>query len=65
MLVLLVLGVVGGALVVLGTPPVEARGRCICPMVYAPVICDGGKVFSNQCFANCRNAKNCVPLGTF
>jgi uncharacterized Zn finger protein len=38
-------------------------GGCVCPMVYAPVVCDHGKVYSNQCVADCRNAKNCVPLG--
>ncbi len=34
---------------------------CICPHVYAPVTCDGGAVFSNQCFANCAEATGCVP----
>ncbi len=34
-----------------------------CPMVYAPVICDGGRVYSNQCFADRAHARNCVPLG--
>ncbi|MDH3285306.1 MAG: hypothetical protein OEQ13_11240 [Acidobacteriota bacterium] len=43
--------------------PTEARGRCICPKIYAPVECKGGKIFSNQCVADCRNAKNCVPIG--
>jgi hypothetical protein len=45
--------------------PVEARkgGPCICPMVYAPVECDNGKIYSNQCVADCRHAKNCVPIG--
>jgi hypothetical protein len=38
-------------------------GPCRCPLIYAPVQCDNGKVFSNQCFADCRNAKNCVPTG--
>jgi hypothetical protein len=36
---------------------------CRCPLLYAPVQCDNGKIFSNQCFADCRNAKNCVPIG--
>ena len=40
----------------------EAAG-CICPLIYAPVLCDNGKVYSNQCIANCRHAKNCVPIG--
>ena len=44
--------------------PVEA-GRCICPKVYAPVECDRGKVYPNQCVADCKHAKNCVPLDFF
>jgi hypothetical protein len=32
-------------------------------MIYAPVECDKGKVYPNQCVADCRNAKNCVPIG--
>ena len=43
--------------------PTEARGRCICPQIYAPVECDNGKVYPNQCLADCRNARNCVPVG--
>ena len=39
----------------------ESAGRC--PLIYAPVICDGGKVYSNQCLADQHHAKNCVPLG--
>ena len=42
--------------------PAQA-GACRCPLIYAPVICDNGKVYSNQCFANCAHAKNCVPYG--
>lgn len=37
--------------------------RCICPMVYAPVICDNGKTYANPCLAGCAKAKNCVPTG--
>ena len=42
--------------------PAEA-GPCICPLIYAPVICDNGKTYPNPCVANCRHAKNCVPTG--
>ncbi len=45
--------------------PVQARGRCLCPMIYAPVTCDNGRTYSNQCVANCRGGKNCVPGNTF
>ena len=34
-----------------------------CPKIYAPVICDGDKIFPNQCEADRRHATNCVPLG--
>ena len=41
---------------------VQAKGRCVCPQVYAPVECAKGKVYPNQCVADCRHAKDCVPL---
>jgi hypothetical protein len=41
----------------------EAKGPCRCPMIYAPVECDHGKVYPNQCVADCKHAKNCVPIG--
>ena len=42
--------------------PVEARGGCVCPMVYSPVVCDNGKTYSNLCVANCAHATGCVPV---
>lgn len=36
---------------------------CRCPLIYAPVVCDHNRTYSNQCFADCHNAKNCVPTG--
>ena len=45
----------------LSTPAVA--GPCICPKIYAPVICDNGKTYPNQCVADCRHARNCVPTG--
>ena len=36
---------------------------CRCPEIYAPVTCDNGKTYPNQCFADCHHAKNCVPSG--
>jgi hypothetical protein len=38
---------------------------CRCPLVYAPVQCDHGRVYPNMCVADCHNAKNCVPLPIF
>lgn len=42
-----------------GQPTIEAR----CPLIYAPVICDHGKTYPNQCVADQHHAQNCVPLG--
>jgi len=53
---------VGLGLMALSTPA-EAKGGCICPQIYAPVICDHGKTYPNQCVADCRHARNCVPAG--
>ena len=64
--VLIVVGlvtVVAVGLVALLAPTAEAKGPCRCPMIYAPVECKGGKVFANQCLADCRNAQECVPIG--
>ena len=41
---------------------VEASS-CRCPLIYAPVTCDHGRTYPNQCEADCHNAKNCVPSG--
>jgi hypothetical protein len=59
--VVAIVGVGFATLVTTATPANAAR--CICPLVYAPVICDHGKTYPNQCVADCRHAKNCVPTG--
>jgi len=41
---------------------VQAAPRCICPDVYAPVVCDNGQTYPNLCVANCKHAKNCEPV---
>lgn len=33
----------------------------VCPRIWAPVICDNGKVYPNQCEADRHHAKNCEP----
>lgn len=43
--------------------PVQAAGGCRCPLIYAPVACDHGKTYPNQCEADCHHATNCVPTG--
>lgn len=34
---------------------------CVCPHVYAPVLCPNGLVYSNSCFASCEGQTGCVP----
>lgn len=43
------------------TPPAEAGGKC--PKIYAPVVCDNGKTYVNQCVADRHHASGCVPTG--
>jgi len=42
---------------------VKAGGGQQCPKIYAPVICDNGKTYPNQCVADRHHAQNCVPTG--
>ena len=45
-------------------PGIEARGGGnVCPKIYAPVTCDNGKTYPNQCVADRHHAQNCVPSG--
>ena len=63
--VVLVILVVVTVMAILPSEPVQAAkvGPQPCPKIYAPVICDNGKVYPNQCIADRRNATNCEPLG--
>ena len=38
-------------------------GNCICPDVYAPVICSNGVTYSNSCRASCAHATGCHRTG--
>jgi hypothetical protein len=58
------LGLGFAALMTATATPAEAA-RCICPKIYAPVVCDNGKTYPNACIADCRNGRNCVPVGAF
>jgi hypothetical protein len=48
------------------TPAVANHGGChknnnpICPAIFAPVTCDNGKTYTNQCFADADCATGCV-----
>jgi len=55
-------GIGAWTLLASSSTPAEA-GPCVCPKVYAPVVCDNGKTYPNQCVADCRHAKNCEPTG--
>jgi len=53
-----------GAIALMSETATSAEaGPCICPQVYAPVVCDNGRTYPNQCVADCRHARNCVPTG--
>lgn len=49
------------------TGSVSYADRCvpdpnaICPLVYAPVTCNNGVTYGNQCFADADCAKGCKP----
>ena len=63
---LLAIVAVAGVFAIMQGQPVQAvrpGGGIQCPLVYAPVICKGGKIYSNQCFADRAHAKDCVPYG--
>ena len=42
---------------------IDAGKGCICPMIYAPVLCDNGRTYTNGCFASCAGAHNCHLVG--
>ncbi len=39
----------------------QPKGKCLCPQIVMPVICDGGCTYINSCYAACARARNCVP----
>jgi hypothetical protein len=63
---LLGLALVGAA----GTTKVAYADKCvpdpnaICPLIFAPVTCNNGVTYSNQCFADADCARGCHPAGT-
>lgn len=57
---LVVVAAVASAVLLVAKAP---AGPKVCPKLYAPVICDNGKVYMNQCYADKANAQNCVPYG--
>jgi hypothetical protein len=63
LLAVLVASVAAGALKSASTARAEAPSACRCPLIYAPVVCDKGRQYPNQCVADCHHATNCVPSG--
>ena len=61
MMAMLLIGVVAIVMAAISTP--AEAGPCRCPLIYAPVACDHGRTYPNQCVADCHNAQNCVPTG--
>lgn len=49
------------------TASVSLAKRCvpdpdaICPLIFAPVTCNNGVTYSNQCFADADCARGCRP----
>jgi hypothetical protein len=35
--------------------------NAICPLIFAPVTCNNGVTYTNQCFADADCAKGCHP----
>lgn len=41
----------------------RAKPNCVCPDIYAPVVCDNNCRYSNICVARCAGATNCIGVG--
>lgn len=54
----------GFASPVAASPSPETAAPRVCPEIYAPVTCDNGRTYVNQCYADRAHAKNCVPAGS-
>ena len=58
-----VVAIVVGVASVLVPAQAASGGPCLCPDIYAPVICSNGRTYPNACVARCHKAKNCIPTG--
>lgn len=60
------LGALGLGLTALSTEAEAFPGPISpCPFIYAPVVCDDGNVYTNQCFADGAGATGCIPYPLF
>lgn len=56
-----------GAVLAAVTSGASYADRCvpnpdaICPLIFDPVVCQGGETYSNSCFAAAACAKGCRP----
>lgn len=59
---LVIVAAIGVGVVAVSTE-VDASGLepCRCIPFFDPVVCNGGRVFPNQCEADCARAKECRP----
>ena len=55
--------IVSSVAVAIASLSVASAGPPVCPLIYAPVICDNGSVYPNQCEADRHHGRNCVPYG--
>lgn len=59
---------IGSFAIAKGKPEKPKPGGCNPPLIYCldvwdPVVCDDGKVYSNQCYADRACATGCEPTG--
>lgn len=67
-ILLVVLALAAGAVAFAKGKPVPGDKPCknsfiFCMDVWDPVVCDNGKTYSNQCYADRACATGCVPSG--
>jgi hypothetical protein len=55
--------VILGGVIALSETPTQARIICECADLDNPVICKGGRIYSNPCVAACFGATHCRPYG--
>jgi hypothetical protein len=57
-----VVAALAGSVTLLATTSTPAMAKCgICPLYCIPIHCDNGKVYCNQCLADCAHAGHCTP----
>ncbi|MDO8632109.1 MAG: hypothetical protein Q7R41_16620 [Phycisphaerales bacterium] len=54
--------IIAAAAVVIASLSVALAAPSKCPAIYSPVLCDNGKIYPNQCYADQDRAKNCGPV---